>query len=117
MKGLNTQITLILMNINEEISFIANQLADQGKKPSVALIKTRLSSPAPLPVIISTLKSWTHQPVKNKQEATKHMKKTSTIVEISHKNSATVKEIEELLLPIKKELVEIKQLLISLQKA
>ena len=50
------------MTIREEILTIANQLANQGKKPSVALIKTKLSAPAPLPVIISTLKNWQHDP-------------------------------------------------------
>jgi len=50
------------MNINEEILVIANKLADEGKKPTVALIKTQLSHPVPLPKIISILKTWQHQP-------------------------------------------------------
>lgn len=50
------------MASNEEIIVIANKLANQGKKPSVALIKSRLTSPIPLPVIISTLKVWQHEP-------------------------------------------------------
>jgi len=50
------------MTINDEIITIANQIANQGKKPSVALIKTKLTSPVPLPTIISVLKSWSHDP-------------------------------------------------------
>jgi len=50
------------MTINDEILIIANQLANQGKKPSVALVKTRLSQPVPLPKIIAVLKTWQHQP-------------------------------------------------------
>lgn len=50
------------MTINDEIIAIANQLANNGQKPSVALIKTKLSAPTPLPQIISVLKNWVHQP-------------------------------------------------------
>jgi len=50
------------MTINDEIIAIANQIANNGQKPSVALIKTKLSTPASLPIIISVLKSWTHEP-------------------------------------------------------
>lgn len=38
------------------------QLVKQGKTPSVALIKTRLSKPAPLPVIITGLKQFQANP-------------------------------------------------------
>lgn len=47
----------------EQILIIANQLANQGKKPTVALIKAKLIGPVSLPVIISTLKSWQHDPL------------------------------------------------------
>ena len=50
------------MTINDEILAIANQLANQGKKPTVALIKTKVSQPIPLPHIISVLKTWQHDP-------------------------------------------------------
>ncbi len=45
------------MTINEQIINIANQLANQGKKPTVALIKTQLTSPVPLPVDHQHLKN------------------------------------------------------------
>lgn len=50
------------MTINDEILTIANKLANEGKKPTVALVKTRLSTPAPLPQIIAILKTWQHDP-------------------------------------------------------
>ena len=34
----------------------------RGKKPTVALVKAKLSQPAPLPTLITALKSWQHQP-------------------------------------------------------
>jgi hypothetical protein len=50
------------MTINDEILAIANQLANQGKKPTVALIKTKIAKQVPLPQIISVLKTWQHDP-------------------------------------------------------
>lgn len=50
------------MAINEEILIVANQLANAGNKPTVALIKAKLKKKVPLPVIISTLKTWQHDP-------------------------------------------------------
>ena len=59
---LSYNMNLNKMTINDEIIAIANQLANSGKKPSVALIKTRLTNSVPLPTIISTLKTWHHEP-------------------------------------------------------
>ena len=50
------------MTISDEISIIANKLANEGKTPSVALIKSQLNHSAPLPKIIAVLKSWQHDP-------------------------------------------------------
>ncbi|OKY26305.1 hypothetical protein [Thalassotalea sp. PP2-459] len=50
------------MTINDEILTAANTLANQGIKPTVARIKTKLAQPVPLPTIISVLKSWQHDP-------------------------------------------------------
>ena len=50
------------MTINDEILILANQIANKGHKPTVALIKNKLTKKLPLPVIISTLKAWQHEP-------------------------------------------------------
>jgi len=50
------------MTIIDEILISANQLANAGKKPTVALVKAKLSQRAPLVTIITALKSWQHQP-------------------------------------------------------
>jgi len=50
------------MTIHDEILTIANKIANTGKKPTVALIKTKLSQTVPLPLLISALKTWQHDP-------------------------------------------------------
>jgi len=66
------------MTYIDEILILANQLANAGKKPSIALIKAKLNVQVPLPVIINTLKNWTHD--------------SNFIAQI--KNDKEVKEIE-----------------------
>ncbi len=98
------------MTITDEITIIANQLANLGKKPTVALVKTKLSSPVPLPTIISTLKSWTHDstlvklPTETKKSSPKQELPLITSPEIE-------KVIQQALQPIKTELAEIKEIL------
>lgn len=52
----------------EEIYRIANALAAEGKTPSVALIKNRLTEKVSMPTLIGALQRWkqdpTHSPVK-----------------------------------------------------
>jgi hypothetical protein len=50
------------MTIIDEILICANKLANAGTKPTVALVKAKLSQRAPLATLINTLKSWQHQP-------------------------------------------------------
>lgn len=50
------------MTINEEIITVANALYSKGKKPTVALVKNKLSQPTPLPTIIAVLKTWQYDP-------------------------------------------------------
>jgi TolA-binding protein len=46
------------LNITKEIEAVINQLIDEGKEPTTALIKARLATPVPIPAIIAALKSW-----------------------------------------------------------
>jgi len=94
------------MTIKDEIITIANQLANQGKKPSVALIKNKLSQSAPLPVIISTLKTWVHNPEKT-QMVNKAVEESQAIVPEQDINELIAKELQ----PIKDELAAVKHLL------
>ena len=94
------------MTIIDEILTIANQLANEGKQPSVALVKTRLTTSVPLPTLIKTLKSWQHDP-----EFTT-LKSSQPHCAIKEESKAEIDEKLSLALaPVLSELKEIKQLL------
>ncbi|WP_105903032.1 hypothetical protein [Vibrio gangliei] len=45
-------------NVTEELQRVLSTLQAEGKEPTVALVKARLSIPVPMPAIITTIKSW-----------------------------------------------------------
>ena len=95
------------MTINDEIIILANQLANAGNKPTVALIKTKLNKRAPLPTIISTLKTWQHDPSLISSPEEKH--------HITEKSNATT-EIDPFIQELSKELTQMKQEIIELKQ-
>lgn len=49
---------MLTKDISQELEAVLSQLVAEGKEPSVALVKNRLSHPIPMPAIISVMKSW-----------------------------------------------------------
>lgn len=47
-----------MSTITQELENAISSLISEGKEPSVALIKSRLATPLPIPVIIKTLQAW-----------------------------------------------------------
>lgn len=101
------------MSIPEEILTIANKIANEGKKPTIALIKKKLTSNVPLPTIISTLRVWQHEPdftsiVTNepteKQEKDEEKPEVLALIDIA-------------LAPIKQELALLRQEINTLKKS
>lgn len=49
---------MITKDVSAEIEKALQQLTDSGKQPTVALVKSRLTSNVPMPAIIAAIKSW-----------------------------------------------------------
>ncbi|GAA6173195.1 hypothetical protein NBRC116592_28650 [Colwellia sp. KU-HH00111] len=100
------------MTITDEILIIANKIANNGNKPTVALIKTKLKSKVALPVLISTLKTWQHEPdfvslpEEHQQTTPEYQANTTT------ETSSNV--IHEELADLKKEVIALKKLIAQL---
>lgn len=45
-------------DVSSEITAVLEELSRQGKTPTVALVKARLTTPVPMPAIIAAIKSW-----------------------------------------------------------
>jgi len=111
------------MTLHDEILISANQLANAGKKPTVALVKAKLSQQAPLAILINTLKNWQHQPDfitpvnKGEEQSPQNIatSEPSELIESLLKNGLIKKivqqSINEELGEMKKELSEMKLLI------
>lgn len=97
------------MTISDEISIIANKLANQGKTPSVALIKSKLSQPTQLPQIIAILKTWQHEP--DFIAPPQAEPSVSEPVDTNYNHDELTKMIAHAVAPLETELREIKTLL------
>jgi hypothetical protein len=69
--------------MHQEIYRIAYQLSQEGKNPSVALIRSRLSVPTSLPIIVQALQQWKMTPELGKDQP------PATIAEESDKAPVT----------------------------
>ncbi|KXO11918.1 hypothetical protein AKG98_4414 [Moritella sp. JT01] len=96
----------------------ANQIALEGKKPSMALIKSRLSQPASMRDIIETLKTWRFDP-----NAVVPPKNTpiSTSVDVADPTAAliatAIASVREEIAPLRQEVSELKAEIVALKKA
>jgi hypothetical protein len=106
------------MTITDEIIIIANQLANQGKKPTVALIKTKLTKAVPLPTIITTLKGWSHEPeltTFNKSETNNIPQNKKSITLEPEIEKAINLAVEHAIQPLLVEIAQLKALLVEIQ--
>ena len=96
----------------------ANQLALEGKKPSMALIKSRLVQPATMRDIIETLKKWRFDPnaivpPKNTPTTTSTDVADPTAVLIA----TAIASVREEIAPLRQEMNELKSEIAALKKA
>ncbi|NOI12564.1 hypothetical protein [Vibrio hepatarius] len=89
---------MLTQDVSQELKDVLEQLHQEGKEPTVALVKTRLSTPIPMPALITALKSW-----KSANRVPK--------VEIAAKQQSDQDRISEL----EKQVAELQQRLIALE--
>ncbi|ASA56589.1 hypothetical protein [Vibrio gazogenes] len=77
---------MLTKDISQELESVILQLVNEGKEPTVALIKARLSAKIPIPAIVTTIKRW---------KSSQHIPKVEIAVE-SSASSATEQRIARL---------------------
>ena len=109
------------MTINDEILILANQIANAGNKPTVALIKAKLNVKVPLPVIISVLKNWQHEPsFISKPNEINDIKQKDQVADTTGETEIFRQNLNDELAQMKQEIIELKHLvqqLIEQQKS
>ncbi|CAH1608745.1 hypothetical protein [Vibrio jasicida] len=49
---------MLTQDVTKELEAVMEHLQQQGKEPTVALVKARMKTPVPMPALIATIKSW-----------------------------------------------------------
>ncbi len=49
---------MLTQDVTRELEAILEQLQQEGKEPSIALVKARMKTPVPMPALITVIKSW-----------------------------------------------------------
>lgn len=49
---------MLTQNITQELESVLQALHQEGKTPTVALVKARLTTPVPIPALIVAIRSW-----------------------------------------------------------
>ncbi|AVH28173.1 hypothetical protein [Vibrio diabolicus] len=49
---------MLTQDVTKELEAVMEQLQQQGKEPTVALVKARLKTPVPMPALVTAIKSW-----------------------------------------------------------
>lgn len=90
---------MLTQDVSQELKEILEQLHSEGKEATVAMVKARLSTPVPMPALITTIKSW-----KQSNRVPK--------VEVAAQQETQLDRVTEL----EKQVVELTQRLVALEK-
>ncbi|MGS2719938.1 hypothetical protein [Paraglaciecola aestuariivivens] len=94
----------------DKIIKICSDLAQQGKTPTVALIRNHASQPLPIPVVIKGLQRWKTQPDVRKSNNTPVESQNLTTKPNNHSLTQRVAELE-------KQVKELKQIITHLTQS
>ncbi|SJL82659.1 hypothetical protein [Vibrio palustris] len=90
---------MLTKDVSDELQQIFMQLEREGKKPSVAILKTRLTTSVPMPALISAIRRW---------KASAHVPKVEVMA-----NSATA---DERIIQLEQQVADLTQRLTQLEQ-
>lgn len=88
---------MLTQDVTKELEAVMEQLQQQGKEPTVALVKARMKTPVPMPALITTIKSWkSANRIPKVEVAVQTPKEEDRIVALENTVAKLVARVEEL---------------------
>ncbi|WP_425653820.1 hypothetical protein ACPSLZ_04145 [Vibrio campbellii] len=88
---------MLTQDVTKELEAVMEQLQQQGKEPTVALVKARMKTPLPMPALIATIKSWkSANRIPKVEVAVQTPKEEDRIVALENTVAKLVARVEEL---------------------
>ncbi|MGF1695058.1 hypothetical protein L4C54_05210 [Vibrio lamellibrachiae] len=88
---------MLTQNVTDELTKVLSSLTQEGKEPTVALVKARLSTSVPMPALITAIKSWkASNRVPKVEVATAATSELDKITNLEQQVSQLLKRVESL---------------------
>ncbi|MGR5193602.1 hypothetical protein [Vibrio sp. WZ-1] len=88
---------MLTQDVTKELEAVMEQLQQQGKEPTVAIVKARMKTPVPMPALIATIKSWkSANRIPKVEVAVQTPKEEDRIVALENTVAKLVARVEEL---------------------
>ncbi|WDG09110.1 hypothetical protein PUN50_04330 [Vibrio campbellii] len=88
---------MLTQDVTKELEAVMEQLQQQGKEPTVALVKARMKTPVPMPALITAIKSWkSANRIPKVEVAVQTPKEEDRIVALENTVAKLVARVEEL---------------------
>lgn len=88
---------MLTQDVTKELESVLTAIQEQGKEPTVALVRSRLSSNVPMPALITAIKSWKNANRVPKVEiAAKVATDADRLAQLEATVTALTKRVEEL---------------------
>ncbi|PQJ58875.1 hypothetical protein BTO01_18665 [Vibrio jasicida] len=87
---------MLTQDVTKELEAVMEHLQQQGKEPTVALVKARMKTPVPMPALIATIKSWKSANRIPKVEVAVQTPKEDRITILENTVAKLVARVEEL---------------------
>ncbi len=89
---------MLTQDVTKELEAVMEQLQQEGKEPSTALVKARMKTPVPMPALITVIKSWKSAnripKVEVKASVTKEEDRLTALENTVAKLTARIEELE-----------------------
>ncbi|MGR4989028.1 hypothetical protein ACPV3U_05555 [Vibrio rotiferianus] len=88
---------MLTQDVTKELEAVMEKLQQQGKEPTVAIVKARMKTPVPMPALIATIKSWkSANRIPKVEVAVQTPKEEDRIVALENTVAKLVARVEEL---------------------
>ena len=88
---------MITQTLTQELENVLTQLQQQGQVPTVATVKAKMSTPIPMPALISAIKQWKQtQSIPALKTPSKVITDQERILALEHAVASLTERIEQL---------------------
>ncbi|MGR5119688.1 hypothetical protein ACPV5L_13025 [Vibrio astriarenae] len=87
---------MLTKDVTQEIEAAIEQIHALGKEPTVALVKSRISTGVPMPALITAIRSWKNAKRVPKVEVAAQQEPSDRLTELENKVATLTARIEQL---------------------